>query len=57
MKHMNPIYHAFRESVEKGEVAPYFVSTTQMPADILTKALDRHKVKECIKMMGLGQVD
>jgi hypothetical protein len=55
MKHMNPIYHALRERVEHGEVSPYFVPTASMPADILTKPLDRHKVRACIQMMGLGE--
>ena len=54
MKHMNPIYHGFRESVELGEVAPYYIPTLAMPADILTKALDRVKVLACNKMLGLG---
>ena len=51
---MNPIFHAFRDCVELKEVAPYFVPTARMPADILIKALDRHKVNNCIQHLGLG---
>lgn len=53
MKHLNPINLGFRESVEKGEVAPYYISTDDMAANILTKSLDRHKVLKCCKMLGL----
>jgi hypothetical protein len=53
MKHINPIYHGFREFVEHGEVAPYFVPTLSMAADILTKSLDKPKVLNCVKMLGL----
>ena len=48
MKHMNPIYHGFRESVGLGEVSPFFTPTLAMPADILTKVL------ACNKLLGLG---
>jgi hypothetical protein len=54
MKHMNPIYHGFRESVGLGEVSPFFTPTLAMPADILTKALEKHKVLACNKLLGLG---
>ena len=53
MKHINPIYHALRESVEHGEVSPYFIPTHEMTADIFTKALDRSKVQNCVKLLGL----
>jgi hypothetical protein len=56
MKHMNPIYHALRESVELEEVSPYYVSTSQMVADILTKPLDRAKVVAGCTMLGLHSV-
>ena len=55
MKHLNPIYHGFREFVEHGEVTPYFVPTLSMAADILTKSLDKdNKVLNCVKMLGLS---
>lgn len=54
MKHMNPIYHAFRDRVELKEVSPYYISTSSMPADILTKPLHRDKVKTCCDLMGIG---
>jgi hypothetical protein len=53
MKHMDPVYHGLRESVELNEVAPYYVPTLQMAADILTKPLDRPKVVDGVQMLGL----
>jgi transposase InsO family protein len=53
MKHLNPIYYGFREQVEAKEVAPYFVPTADMPADILTKALTREQVEKCVSFLGL----
>ena len=53
MKHIDPIYHGFRESVQLQEVSPYYVPTQAMAADILTKPLDRQKVVDGVKMLGL----
>ena len=55
MKHMNPIFHALRDSVEHGEVQPVFVPTTEQAADILTKPLDKTRVQAGIQMLGLGE--
>ena len=53
MKHIDPIYHGFRECVEHKEIAPYYVPTLQMAADILTKPLDRQLVVNGVTMLGL----
>ena len=55
MKHMNPIFHALRDSVEHGKVQPVFVPTTEQAADILTKPLDKTRVQAGIQMLGLGE--
>jgi hypothetical protein len=38
MKHLNSTY-SFREQVEAGEIFPHFITTMDIPADILTKPL------------------
>lgn len=53
MKHIDPIYHGLRESVEHKEVLPHYVSTDDMIADILTKSLPLPKVKVCVAHLGL----
>ena len=53
MKHIDPIYHGFRECVEHKEIAPYYVPTLEMAADILTKPLDRQLVVNGVSMLGL----
>ena len=53
MKHIDPIYHGFRECVEHNEIAPYYVPTQEMAADILTKPLDRQLVVNGVSMLGL----
>ena len=54
MKHLPPIYYGFRDSVEDGEISPFYVPTADMPADMLTKALTRDKVEKGVKLLGLG---
>jgi hypothetical protein len=53
MKHIDPIYHGFRECVQLQEVLPYYVPTLKMAADILTKPLDKPKVVDGVQMLGL----
>jgi hypothetical protein len=55
MKHMNPIYHGLREAVELKEVAPYYVPTSDMIADILTKPLPVSQVKMFTALLGLSR--
>ena len=42
-----------RDQVKAGLLAPHFVGTENMPADILTKALDVARVVRCRTSMGL----
>jgi len=55
MKHMNPIYHGLREAVELKEVAPYYVPTSDMVADILTKPLAVGPVRGFTALLGLSK--
>ncbi|KAF8432550.1 hypothetical protein L210DRAFT_872015 [Boletus edulis BED1] len=40
--------------VHVGIISPIFISTSDMPADLLTKALPRVKVQRFCEMMGLS---
>ena len=42
-KHFGIEWSFFKESVEKGEVIPVYVSTDEQPADMLTKSLTSQK--------------
>ena len=53
MKHLSLRLFWLRDAVEEGLIAPRFVSTQEMAADIFTKALDRFKVQKCTGMLGL----
>jgi hypothetical protein len=55
MKHMNPIYHGLREAVELKEVAPYYIPTSDMVADILTKPLAVAEVRTFTTLLGLSR--
>ena len=39
--------------MQDGLIAPTFVATHDMAADIFTKALDRSKVQNCAQTLGL----
>ena len=41
------------DQVKAGLLEPHFVGTENMPADILTKALDVARVERCRRSMGL----
>ena len=53
MKHLS--FHLFwlRDVVQDGLIAPTFVTTHDMAADIFTKSLDRFKLQKCAEMLGL----
>jgi hypothetical protein len=52
-KHIS-VHHLFtRDRISTGEVAVSYISTTEMTADVLTKALDSAKHSACIKRMGM----
>ena len=47
MKHFSLCLFWLREAVQDGLIAPTFVGTQKMAADIFTKALDQFKVQKC----------
>eukprot|EP00877_Chromochloris_zofingiensis_P010261 jgi/Chrzof1/5489/Cz16g05060.t1 len=53
-KHIDVAYHFARERVVRKEVVFRFVSTQNMVADIMTKALSEVKHVRCCKGMGVG---
>ena len=53
MKHLDLRFFWLRDQVKAGLLAPHFVGTENMPADILTKALDVARVVRCRTSMGL----
>jgi len=53
MKHLSLRLFWLRDAVQDGLIAPTFVSTQEMAADIFTKALDRSKLQNCTGMLGL----
>lgn len=52
-KHIDIRHHFVRESVERGLVTLEHVSTDQMVADILTKALSKTPHWKCVNDLGL----
>ena len=55
-KHIDIKYHFTREAFAKGMIDIEYISTEDMIADVLTKALPRIKHQKCIKAMGMGKV-
>jgi len=53
MKHLDLRFYWLRNEVEKGTIQLAHLRTSDMPADILTKALGRVKVLEMLKLIGL----
>ena len=53
MKHVDLRLHWLRDMVESDYLSPVHLSTYEMPADLLTKALPRVKVQQFREMMGL----
>eukprot|EP00877_Chromochloris_zofingiensis_P006780 jgi/Chrzof1/2355/Cz11g12030.t1 len=53
-KHIDVAYHFARERVVRKEVVFRFVSTENMVANIMTKALSEVKYVRCCKGMGVG---
>ena len=53
MKHVDLRLHWLRDVVESGYISPVHLSTQNMPADLLTKALPRVKVQQFRQLMGL----
>lgn len=46
-KHFGVRKHFVRDCIENGDIALYHMSTSHMPADILTKPLDKVLHKRC----------
>jgi hypothetical protein len=53
MKHLDLAFYWLRDTVEAGLITVDYILTTQMAADMLTKALGAVKVAEGVKMMEL----
>ena len=53
MKHLSLCLLWLRDAVQDGLIAPTFVTTQDMAADMFTKSLDRLKLLNCVKMLGL----
>jgi hypothetical protein len=53
MRHLDLAFYWLRDAVEVGKISVDYIPTAEMPADLLTKALERMKVETCRRMMGL----
>jgi transposase InsO family protein len=53
-KHIDVRFHLIREHVKKRTVVLQYVSTSEMPADALTKSLPPHKHRHCAALLGMG---
>ena len=53
MKHLDLRTFWLRNAVEQGTIATFHLPTSEMPADLLTKALSREKVVKFRSMMGI----
>lgn len=53
-KHIDIRHHFIRDLVNEGVIDVKHQPTTEMPADILTKALPRTKHKWCVEAMGMA---
>jgi hypothetical protein len=53
MKHLDLRYFWLRDAVQEGKIQVTHCPTDKMPADLLTKALERVKVSACVEMLGL----
>ena len=53
MKHLDLRYYWLRDEVKKGSIRLEHIRTDEMPADLLTKSLQRIKVQRFAEMMGL----
>jgi len=53
IKHIDIRHHFVRDAVEKKMISIEHVSTNEMVADVLTKALPRVKHEKCVRLLGL----
>lgn len=54
-KHFNIVFHWIREKVDDLTIKPIYISTSEMLADFLTKALHCPKFAYCINGLGIQQ--
>jgi hypothetical protein len=52
-KHIDVRHHFIRDHVAKKELAVNYMSTHDLPADVLTKALNKEKHESCVKQFNL----
>ncbi|WIA15726.1 hypothetical protein OEZ85_003590 [Tetradesmus obliquus] len=52
-KHIDVAYHFARERAQRGDVSFSYISTNEMTADIMTKALPAPKFEYCRRQMGV----
>ena len=53
-KHIDIRHHYIRETINNNSIKIIYISTDEMPADILTKALPKIKHDKCLKLLGIG---
>ena len=53
MKHLDLAFYWLRDMVEQKMMMPHYLQTTEMPADLLTKALTKPQVEKLRALMGL----
>lgn len=53
MKHLDLRYYWLHDEVTKGTISVHYVSTRDMPADALTKALNRDTLAHLLSIFGL----
>ena len=53
LKHLDLGMYWLRDVCSAGTISPVFCTTAEMPADLLTKALERVKVAKLRSMLGL----
>ena len=52
-KHIDVRYHFVRDVVLQGTVTVQKISTTENPADMLTKSIPSEKFRHCLNLVGL----
>lgn len=52
-KHIDIRHHFVRELLESGQIQLKYVSTSEMPADVLTKGLPKLKHWSCLNLLGI----
>jgi hypothetical protein len=53
MKHLDLAYYWLRDMVASKRIMPHYLHTSDMPADLLTKALAKPQVEKLRRLMGL----